>query len=628
MEGFIRNQDFKLWKSVLEGPFIPAVPAAGAGGAHVPKDPVLYSDEDYKRMEVDSKALWLIQMDIPNSIIHAFKKCKYAQELWNSLQQMYVQLVDELVAAGVKMENQNVIRKFLRSLPQAWNIYSVAIRRTENLRTLKLSELFDILSAYQMEIDAQEPKPTHATFGSAALYAPIKHSPYQRAFMAKETNYFHLCQEDLDEQDFADWSFQAEDASISNSALMANDSTSSFKVTDDMCTPECLEKLNVFKRINSQLCNELESPQVVKENFFESERNYKEKIEEMEKTISSLKHEDTNKQCQINNLLERLTTAKTDFVLAESYRDKFLSQGEKYEKLFRMSDTSELVRKMGAGLGYNKVEPPSAYTPMVEIRCKPVTNLVYDEVLDIHKVAQSDDLSYLNPSNSTCSDEDDTPIKPETEKPGLKTKKRTKKTKKHSLVFIKAKNIQTGSTSSDDYVTCPSDKSKRGRSKERKVNFSRKQVNPQANKSVGTSKPSPSVNQSSAFIKKDQQLQSLNNQTICLMCGETNHLAADCLYNPRRRIFSENEGRGRKKSWSKSSSSSDEQGRNPVKKVSEATTSDNWKKNIKKASDGKKASEAHAKRASDKPRKFPTFGRRPSKENQQKKIPFSSHQKE
>ncbi|KAD6119146.1 hypothetical protein E3N88_10417 [Mikania micrantha] len=73
MEGFIRNQDFKLWKSVLEGPFILTVAAA---------------DEDYKKMEVDSKAMW-IQMAISNSIIHAFKKCKSAKELWNSLQQMY-----------------------------------------------------------------------------------------------------------------------------------------------------------------------------------------------------------------------------------------------------------------------------------------------------------------------------------------------------------------------------------------------------------------------------------------------------------------------------------------------------------------------------------------------------------
>ncbi|KAD5960508.1 hypothetical protein E3N88_11980 [Mikania micrantha] len=649
MEGFIRNQDFKLWKSVLEGPFIPTVPAAGAGGAPVPKDPALYSDEDYKRMEVDSKALWLIQMAIPNSIIHAFKKCKSAQELWNSLQQMYegsedvkeikkdmlkqkfenfyqqnnekmtsqylryVQLVDELEAAGVKMEKQDVIRKFLRSLPQAWNIYS-------------------------MEIDAHEPKPTHITSGSAALYAPINNSPYQSyqpiyhptstpnvtfpeiptpstthtnpfsnptplltsgqgAFMAEETNYFHLCKKDLDgiladdlEDMYIDYqmsmisyrakNFQAKDASISNSALMANDSTSSFVVTDDICTPECLEKLNVFKRINSQLCNELESLQVVKANFFESERNYKEKIEEMEKTISSLKHEDTNKQCQIDNLLERLTTTKTELVLAESYRDKFLSQGEKYEKLFKMSNAAELVKKIGAGLGYNRVEPPSTYTPMVEIRCKPVAKLVYDDELDIHKVAQNDDLSDLNPSNSTCSDEDDTPINLETEKPALKIKKRNKKTKKHSSVFVKVKNIQTGSTSLDDYVTCPSDKSKRGRSKERRASFSGK-------------------------------------QTVCLMCGEKNHFAADCFYNPRRRMFSETQGRGRKKSWSKSSVSLEELGRNLAKKASEASTSDSRKKqnqraSEKMASEGKRISEAHAKKSSYKPKKAYSFGRRTS----------------
>ncbi|KAD4888494.1 hypothetical protein E3N88_20567 [Mikania micrantha] len=39
MEGFIRNQDFKVWKSVLEGPYIPTIAAARAGGAAVPKDP-------------------------------------------------------------------------------------------------------------------------------------------------------------------------------------------------------------------------------------------------------------------------------------------------------------------------------------------------------------------------------------------------------------------------------------------------------------------------------------------------------------------------------------------------------------------------------------------------------------
>ncbi|KAD5961302.1 hypothetical protein E3N88_12775 [Mikania micrantha] len=61
----------------------------------------------------------------------------------------------------------------------AWNIYLVTVRRTENLKTLTLGELFGILSAYQMELDVQESKTSHVSSGSAALYAPINNLPYQ-----------------------------------------------------------------------------------------------------------------------------------------------------------------------------------------------------------------------------------------------------------------------------------------------------------------------------------------------------------------------------------------------------------------------------------------------------------------
>ncbi|KAD6454887.1 hypothetical protein E3N88_09593 [Mikania micrantha] len=295
-------------------------------------------------MEVDSKALWLTQMAIPNSIIHAFKKCKSAKELWNSLQQMYkgsedvkenkkdmlkqkfenfcqennekmvsqylryVQLVDELTVAGVKMENQ------------------------DNYQPIYHSNSTPIITF------PETPTPSTSHSNPFSSSTPLLTSG-QGAFMVEDTNYFHLCEEDLDgipaddleetnidyqmamisyrakkfyqrtgrqfkkhnmkngfgqpnhkapsssncaniaeQHDFSDWSFQAEEASISNNALMANNSNSTFKVIDDMCTPECSENLNAYKRFNAQVCDELESIKVIKANFFKAERNYKQKI--------------------------------------------------------------------------------------------------------------------------------------------------------------------------------------------------------------------------------------------------------------------------------------------------------------------------------------------------------------
>ncbi|KAD4585519.1 hypothetical protein E3N88_23120 [Mikania micrantha] len=227
MEGFIRNQDFKFWKSVLEGPFIPTIAAAGTGGVAMLKDATLYSDDDYKRMDVDSKALWLIQMTIPNLIIHAFKKCKSAQELWNSLQQIYEGSKD------VKENKKDMLKQNFENFCQEKNEKMTS-------QYLRYVQLVDELMAAGVKMENQdEPRHSSVPSGSAALYAPIHNSPYQNyqpiyhstftpivtfletptpstshsnqfsksiplltsgqgAFMAEETNYFHLCQEDLD----------------------------------------------------------------------------------------------------------------------------------------------------------------------------------------------------------------------------------------------------------------------------------------------------------------------------------------------------------------------------------------------------------------------------------------------
>ncbi|KAD4981955.1 hypothetical protein E3N88_18626 [Mikania micrantha] len=110
-------------------------------------------------------------------------------------------------------------------------------------------------------------------------------------------------------------------------------------------------------------------------------------------------------------------------------------------------------------------------------------------------------------------------------------------------------------------------------------------------------------------------------------------------------MFSEKQGRGRKVSWSKSSVSSEEPGRNSGKKISEASASDSRKKQDKKgvgkkvseastsdnqkkkaseknvsedqerkASEGKRTSEEHAKKASYISKKYFPFRRRRTSE--------------
>ncbi|KAL8240608.1 hypothetical protein R6Q59_013963 [Mikania micrantha] len=60
---------------------------------------------------------------------------------------------------------------------------------------------------------------------------------YQSSKTSSQSNNANIAEQ----HDFSNWSFQVEEASTSNNALMANDSTSSFKIIDDMCTPECLD---------------------------------------------------------------------------------------------------------------------------------------------------------------------------------------------------------------------------------------------------------------------------------------------------------------------------------------------------------------------------------------------------
>ncbi|KAI3744794.1 hypothetical protein L1987_57887 [Smallanthus sonchifolius] len=188
MESFFCYQEYGMWKSIRDGPYTPMVASADFGGPTVPKDPSKYSEEDIKKMEVDFKALGAIQMCLPNEVFHNFRSYKTAKELWEALKKMfagseeikenrrdilkqqyenflwkegesltvlynrYTYLVGELQCSKVKLENEDILKKFITSLPSCGTLYTVSIRRTENLKTLQMTELFGMLKTYELEM--------------------------------------------------------------------------------------------------------------------------------------------------------------------------------------------------------------------------------------------------------------------------------------------------------------------------------------------------------------------------------------------------------------------------------------------------------------------------------------------
>ncbi|KAD2804299.1 hypothetical protein E3N88_37676 [Mikania micrantha] len=86
-------------------------------------------------------------------------------------------------------------------------------------------------------------------------------------------------------------------------------------------------------------------------------------------------------------------------------RDKFLSQGEKFEKMWKMNSISDLAKGKTTGLGYNSVEPPVVYTPQVEVKCKPEIKLVFDEELGVHMADSESEVSDNTSAEDTTEEE-------------------------------------------------------------------------------------------------------------------------------------------------------------------------------------------------------------------------------
>ncbi|KAJ9562511.1 hypothetical protein OSB04_007671 [Centaurea solstitialis] len=172
--------DYALWEVVEHGPSVPE-PAT------------------------EMKALSTLLLAIPNEYQHQFCTCPDAKSLWNALEKRFSgtksskrnqkallkqqyenftstknesmtqtfdrfnKLIGELANVDVKMEKDEVNRKFLRSLSEEWTMYIVSFRQGDDLEDKELEDLYNDLRIFEAEVEAKR-KPTGYSH-TIALYS-------------------------------------------------------------------------------------------------------------------------------------------------------------------------------------------------------------------------------------------------------------------------------------------------------------------------------------------------------------------------------------------------------------------------------------------------------------------------
>ncbi|KAI3692738.1 hypothetical protein L6452_32560 [Arctium lappa] len=138
------------------------------------------------------KALSTLLLAIPNEYQHQFCNCVDAYILWNALEKRFSgtkstkrnqkailkqqnenfmstknesmtqtfdrfnKLIGELATVGVKIDQDDVNRKFLRSLGEEWIMYTVFFRQNDNLEDKELNDLYNDLRVFEAEVESKK----------------------------------------------------------------------------------------------------------------------------------------------------------------------------------------------------------------------------------------------------------------------------------------------------------------------------------------------------------------------------------------------------------------------------------------------------------------------------------------
>ncbi|KAI3681022.1 hypothetical protein L6452_35803 [Arctium lappa] len=137
---YILLTDYSMWDIIENGPSDEG--KIGADGKRTPSK----MDAERKTRQTEMKALSTLLLAIPNEYQHQFCNCTDGQMLWNALEKRF----------SVQIDQDDVNRKFLRSLGNEWTMYTVSFRQNEQLEEKELDDLYNDLRVFESEVETKK----------------------------------------------------------------------------------------------------------------------------------------------------------------------------------------------------------------------------------------------------------------------------------------------------------------------------------------------------------------------------------------------------------------------------------------------------------------------------------------
>ncbi|KAL4585656.1 hypothetical protein LXL04_010279 [Taraxacum kok-saghyz] len=168
MISYLNLVDIKFWETIKEGRHTPPL-----------KERNKWSDEDKRKVALDKKAMQILSVSLPNNIYPCVMCCESAKDIWNTLVVLFeggediresrrsvvIQqyelftcnpgesltescirfkcLVNEMMRHQCKtFDNEEMVNKFLESLPMEWKSMAIMIRQMGDLKSMSLEGLY------------------------------------------------------------------------------------------------------------------------------------------------------------------------------------------------------------------------------------------------------------------------------------------------------------------------------------------------------------------------------------------------------------------------------------------------------------------------------------------------------